>query len=145
MQRCVADATGRDRAPQPADVPQGLYKPDRFTQVTRSHLRGAIGKRARHVRRSKDQESPMDGGFRDNDQTRGSRSTGPRAVTPESEHTPGGAPDDRAAHAATALPNDLPAYDVRRLMQGGGQAHLVLDGMAYTLRITRAGKLILTK
>ena len=40
---------------------------------------------------------------------------------------------------------DVPAYSVRELMQGNGQVQLVLDGVAYTLRITRAGKLILTK
>lgn len=41
--------------------------------------------------------------------------------------------------------NLRPAYDVREIVQGAGQACLVLDGMSYTLRITRAGKLILTK
>ena len=40
---------------------------------------------------------------------------------------------------------DMPAYSVRDLMQGSGQVQLILDGAAYTLRITRAGKLILTK
>ena len=39
----------------------------------------------------------------------------------------------------------LPAYDARRLTQDGNQAQIVLDGQVYTLRITRAGKLILTK
>lgn len=39
----------------------------------------------------------------------------------------------------------MPAYDVRDIVHDGGQAHLILDGAAYTLRITRAGKLILTK
>jgi hemin uptake protein HemP len=39
----------------------------------------------------------------------------------------------------------MPAHDVRALMTGGTQAQLLLDGVAYTLRITRAGKLILTK
>jgi hemin uptake protein HemP len=34
---------------------------------------------------------------------------------------------------------------VRNLTRSGDQAHLVLDGQIYTLRITRAGKLILTK
>jgi hemin uptake protein HemP len=38
-----------------------------------------------------------------------------------------------------------PAYDVREIMQQGEQARLILDGVTYTLRITRAGKLILTK
>jgi len=41
--------------------------------------------------------------------------------------------------------NTSPAYDVRELTDESGQARLILDGAAYTLRITRAGKLILTK
>lgn len=40
---------------------------------------------------------------------------------------------------------DMPAYSVRELMQGGAQVQLILDNAAYTLRVTRAGKLILTK
>lgn len=40
---------------------------------------------------------------------------------------------------------DLVAYDVRDLIPSGVQARLVLDGQSYFLRITRAGKLILTK
>ncbi|WP_187430788.1 hypothetical protein ROLI_020090 [Roseobacter fucihabitans] len=40
---------------------------------------------------------------------------------------------------------ELPAYDVRHIVQGGDQARLILDGQTYLLRITRAGKLILTK
>lgn len=51
---------------------------------------------------------------------------------------------------ALPLQNSLPAtgypaYDAEVLTQGGSQAHLVLNGQVYTLRITRAGKLILTK
>jgi hemin uptake protein HemP len=34
---------------------------------------------------------------------------------------------------------------VRDLTEGGDQARIVIDGQVYTLRITRAGKLILTK
>ena len=41
--------------------------------------------------------------------------------------------------------HSLPAHDVRALTRGGTQAVLMLDGTAYSLRITRAGKLILTK
>jgi hemin uptake protein HemP len=37
------------------------------------------------------------------------------------------------------------AYDARDLIKDGVQANIVLDGQVYTLRITRAGKLILTK
>lgn len=40
---------------------------------------------------------------------------------------------------------DCPLYDVRTLVEKSGLAKLVLDGQTYTLRITRAGKLILTK
>lgn len=39
----------------------------------------------------------------------------------------------------------LPAYNARDIVQGGDQARLILDGKTYLLRITRAGKLILTK
>ncbi|WP_207901922.1 hemin uptake protein HemP [Rhodovulum euryhalinum] len=38
-----------------------------------------------------------------------------------------------------------PVHDARILTGGGTTAVIVLDGSAYTLRITRAGKLILTK
>lgn len=38
-----------------------------------------------------------------------------------------------------------PVHDARDLTGPGGQAFILLDGQAYTLRITRAGKLILTK
>lgn len=49
----------------------------------------------------------------------------------------------RQIHAAPQKP--LPTYDARELTRLGGLAHIVLDGQIYTLRITRAGKLILTK
>jgi hemin uptake protein HemP len=38
-----------------------------------------------------------------------------------------------------------PAWNARDLTGGGPAATIVLDGKAYSLRITRAGKLILTK
>lgn len=38
-----------------------------------------------------------------------------------------------------------PCHDARALTEGGVQAKIVLDGQIYALRITRAGKLILTK
>ena len=45
-----------------------------------------------------------------------------------------------------ALPVDtVPVHDAMRLTAGGTQARVVLAGQVYTLRITRAGKLILTK
>lgn len=45
---------------------------------------------------------------------------------PQAEHTP-------------------PRHDARALTGGGPRAEIVLDGQTYCLRITRAGKLILTK
>jgi len=39
----------------------------------------------------------------------------------------------------------VPVYDARRLVSETGTAMIVLDDKTYTLRITRAGKLILTK
>jgi hemin uptake protein HemP len=41
-------------------------------------------------------------------------------------------------------PTQGPVYDARDLTRDGVAA-IVLDGQVYTLRITRAGKLILTK
>lgn len=38
-----------------------------------------------------------------------------------------------------------PVHDAAHLTGGGTQAHILLDDKVYTLRITRAGKLILTK
>lgn len=38
-----------------------------------------------------------------------------------------------------------PVHDATRLTGPTGQAHIVLGDQVYTLRITRAGKLILTK
>ena len=38
-----------------------------------------------------------------------------------------------------------PVHDARALTEGGSLARIVLDGQVYSLRITRAGKLILTK
>jgi hemin uptake protein HemP len=38
-----------------------------------------------------------------------------------------------------------PVHDARDLVPNGISAQIVLDGTVYVLRITRAGKLILTK
>ncbi|QIE54738.1 hemin uptake protein HemP [Pikeienuella piscinae] len=51
-------------------------------------------------------------------------------------------PDPRLASGEETHP---PAYDARGLTDAGGKAALVLDGQVYTLRITRQGKLLLTK
>ena len=40
---------------------------------------------------------------------------------------------------------EAPVYDARDLTQNGDTAKILLDGQVYTLRITRASKLILTK
>lgn len=45
---------------------------------------------------------------------------------------------------AKAVPT-LPTYDARDLIKEGSQIGIVLDDQHYVLRITRAGKLILTK
>jgi hemin uptake protein HemP len=53
---------------------------------------------------------------------------------------------DSPDQSRTAAPHpSLPVYDARRLTDGAGTAMIVLDDKTYTLRITRAGKLILTK
>ncbi len=38
-----------------------------------------------------------------------------------------------------------PVHDAAALTNGGRLAHIVLNGQTYALRITRQGKLILTK
>lgn len=49
------------------------------------------------------------------------------------------APDQKAR------PDSLPTYDAKDLTKNGVQAQIVLNDQIYFLRITRAGKLILTK
>lgn len=44
-----------------------------------------------------------------------------------------------------AFDREIPAYDARHLTLNNGQARIILDGQIYSLRITRANKLILTK
>lgn len=45
----------------------------------------------------------------------------------------------------TQHPDTLPTYDAKDLTKDGVQAQIVLNNQTYFLRITRAGKLILTK
>ncbi len=53
---------------------------------------------------------------------------------------------DRPETRPAPMPRtDLPVYDARRLVGEDATALIVLDDKTYTLRITRAGKLILTK
>lgn len=42
-------------------------------------------------------------------------------------------------------PRDIPCHDAVALTEGGPLARIELHGQVYALRITRAGKLILTK
>lgn len=46
---------------------------------------------------------------------------------------------------APARSESNPTYDANDLTKGGSLANILLGEQAYTLRITRAGKLILTK
>ncbi|SFR59154.1 Hemin uptake protein hemP [Yoonia tamlensis] len=48
-------------------------------------------------------------------------------------------------HAQQPAAQNLPTYDAQMLTQDGDLAQIVLHNQTYTLRITRAGKLILTK
>lgn len=52
----------------------------------------------------------------------------------------------RATPAPATVPSaSPPCHDARRLTGNNGTATILLDGQPYVLRITRAGKLILTK
>ena len=46
---------------------------------------------------------------------------------------------------STIIAPQMDTYDARELIKNGVQARVVLDGQTYYMRITRAGKLILTK
>jgi len=50
-----------------------------------------------------------------------------------------------SAQPKMSAPQSLPTYAARDLTEQGELAQIVLDDQTYTLRITRAGKLILTK
>lgn len=49
-----------------------------------------------------------------------------------------------SARAATSEA-EIPLHDVRAIVGEGSLAHIKLNDQVYTLRITRQGKLILTK
>lgn len=53
-------------------------------------------------------------------------------------------PADFQQPAASVLAR-IPQHDASTLTRGGNQALIILDEQIYQLRITRAGKLILTK
>lgn len=46
---------------------------------------------------------------------------------------------------AVEVPGAIPVHNAEELTGGGTQARIVLGDQVYSLRITRAGKLILTK
>ena len=48
-------------------------------------------------------------------------------------------------HEKMTVTSTLPVHEASRLTEGGDLALIRLDGQLYTLRITRAGKLLLTK
>jgi hemin uptake protein HemP len=50
-----------------------------------------------------------------------------------------------ARELSVRLEDKLPVYDANDLTKGGDLAQIKLEDQIYTLRITRAGKLILTK
>lgn len=45
----------------------------------------------------------------------------------------------------TRIAEAIPLHDAVALTEGGREARILLNGMVYSLRITRQGKLILTK
>jgi hemin uptake protein HemP len=51
---------------------------------------------------------------------------------------------DRGQTASIPTPTEL-VYDASTLTGANGQARIILGDQVYTLRITRSGKLILTK
>lgn len=55
--------------------------------------------------------------------------------------------DSQFPNGAMPAPDkpNAPVHDALNLTKGGPVAHIALDGQVYVLRITRAGKLILTK
>ena len=53
--------------------------------------------------------------------------------------------DPNATASDTGHDLSLPCHRAEDLMEGGHAAHISLGDQLYTLRITRAGKLILTK
>lgn len=54
-------------------------------------------------------------------------------------------PTDPSRTPPAPRPASDPIYDAQQLVGTDGAAKIVLDDKTYTLRITRAGKLILTK
>lgn len=72
------------------------------------------------------------------------RSSETRRATPM-ERDPQYADGLMPSRRAMVLQTPPPVHDARLLTDGGNEAEIRLDGMRYVLRITRQGKLILTK
>lgn len=53
--------------------------------------------------------------------------------------------DRSDAPSAAPAPDSAPTHEATVLTAGGAVAHIHLNGQTYALRITRQGKLILTK
>lgn len=53
--------------------------------------------------------------------------------------------DDDTGGTVSPQPPEIPEWAAETLLAGGSQARIVLNGQPYVLRLTRAGKLILTK
>lgn len=66
------------------------------------------------------------------------------AIARPQDIRPAKSPQETARHEADLL-NAGPIYDARLLVGDAATARILLDGKVYVLRITRAGKLILTK
>lgn len=61
-------------------------------------------------------------------------------------HLTGPVPTDSEAPARrVALPPEVPCHEALALTNGGALAGIELNGQVYALRITRQGRLILTK
>ncbi|AJE49027.1 Hemin uptake protein hemP [Celeribacter indicus] len=66
-------------------------------------------------------------------------------MTDETEKTQKGDPMNAHVTQLSAPAGTLPPLNARTLITDGATRQIDLDGQIYTLRITRAGKLILTK
>ncbi len=73
---------------------------------------------------------------------RGPRHPGPCAGRPALVTEAGDPPGPRRP---AEEPEGVPRHEARSLTMGGDRATILHDGQAYTLRITRQNKLILTK
>lgn len=65
--------------------------------------------------------------------------------TADATDTGGAAGEFRRQRDGFGEAEAVPSHDARELTGSGGVARVSLDGQVYTLRITRARKLILTK